>query len=86
MQKVERIIEKNGRIYDILEKMHLENRIISPENVEFDLTAPDFTYADEVIKKEREKGLNFIRENLTAAKCIGDAEREKNDVEGVVHG
>ena len=57
----------NVRIYDFLSSAGLDNRIITDTPDLIDCTAPDFTEADEEIRRRREESLLFIRENLEAA-------------------
>ncbi len=66
-------VEGTGiRLFDLLESVGLKERIYNYTPEDINLNTSDFTYADKVIKAKREEGLNFIRENLTAAKRIRD--------------
>ena len=57
----------NIRIYDFLENLGLVDRIVNNREVQIQYVDPDFTLSEEVIKRERENGFQFLQDNLEAA-------------------
>ena len=57
----------NSRIYDFLEEYHLENQLVTEEELAKMKVLPkiDYTYAHEHLKKRREESLAYLEKALS---------------------
>lgn len=62
-------ISQNSRIYNILKKTHLEDRLVSADVVPSDLTrrSTDYDSVRTLLRREREQSLAYLKEAVTAA-------------------
>lgn len=58
----------NIRIYDYLERLGLQDRIVSDPQLPICFDAPDFTMADKVRETERQAAISYLQQNLMLAK------------------
>ena len=60
----------NVRLYDFLERIGMDSRIVTDTPETIDLSAPDFTEADRILAVQREESFSFLRRNLENASRI----------------
>ena len=63
----DRQTRSNIRLYDFLENLELDSRLINEMPSSLDFEAPDFTAAKDKLEKIRESSLKYLEENLIEA-------------------
>ena len=61
------VTRSNIRLYDFLENLELDSRLINEMPSSLDFEAPDFTAAKDKLEKIRESSLKYLEENLIEA-------------------